>query len=461
MSNKNDKIVTPEEDSNKIVTVLRYQPHNSQRKVHESKARFKIICAGRRAGKSLLCSADVISRCLSGKYDEHSTIAWIAPTLNVAQRGVDAIKLITKDAPNLIKWYKSSPVSATFPNGVKILFLSADNEDSLRGYGFDHLVIDESDFLPNYLWTDVIRPSLADKKGSLMAISTPRAKNTFFYNLYHQGLSGEHNHIESFHFPSSSNPLMTVDEINDARKTLPETTFKREYLAEWTDTGGEVFANIDKCIYHDVKQNCNCNSNTVLGIDLAKHLDFTVIIALCAKCRKIKFIKRFNDLDWTLQKNIIKTVYMNTTTPNVILDTTGIGDVVYDDLLSEGLKITPFRFNNSNKQQLINNLRLQIMEGSIKWNSRLDNANILKHELECYEVQETRTGLITYNARSGVDIHDDCVIALALACNGLSSFISPIVCQDEKEDKGSFLENFVETDDRVFDFGDSNQVFFN
>ena len=455
--NMNDnKIVTSKENNNKNVMVLRYQPHKCQKEVHESDARWKIICAGRRFGKSLLCAADIINRCLSGKYTEFDQIAWIAPTNGVAQRGVEAFKLIVQDSPNIITWYKSAPVTATFINGVKVVFLSADNPDSLRGFGFSHIVIDEADYLDPLLWDAVIRPSLADKKGSMIAISTPRAKGTFFHKLYLQGLTGEYDYIKSFHFPSSVNPLIDKQEIEDARKTIPEKIFQREYLAEFTDTGGAVFQNIDKCIYQS-NDNCTCKSNTILGIDLARHADWTVITALCAKCKKVKFIERFNNIDWTIQKDIIKRIYLQTETPTIYMDTTGVGDVVYDNLVSEGLKINPFHFSNSSKQKLINNLKLIIMEGGVSWNGKMENADILRYELECYEVQETRTGLITYNGRTGVN--DDCVIALALACNGLSSFISPIVCPKETKKANDFTMHFVEVDNS-FDFGDNNQVFF-
>jgi len=460
MSDKNvtnDKNVTQDLSSDKAV--LRYKPHAAQKKVHESKARFKIICAGRQSGKSILCGADVISRCLSGKYNEHSTIAWVAPTLNTAKRGVDALKLITKECPDLITWYKSAPITATFPNGVKILFLSADNEDGLRGYSFDHVIIDEADFLADYLWDDVLRAALAANKASLMAISSPRARGTWFHKLYMQGIAGNDKSIESFNFPSSANPKLTKEELDKIKQSTPEMIFRREYLAEWTDSGGEVFQKIERCLYKDHSEDCKCNSNTILGLDLGKEVDFTVIVGLCAKCRHIKFIKRFNDIDWEIQKQMIKNVYISTDTPTVIMDSTGVGNAIYDGLTSIGVKITPFHFSNSSKQQLINNLRIHIMEGNIKWRADLENANILRHELECYEVQETRTGLITYNARQGVDIHDDTVIALALACNGLSSFISPIVCPKEEKVANDFTMNFVEVDNS-FDFCDNNQVFF-
>lgn len=441
-------------NSNKKQYILRYKPHEEQKKVHQSNARFKIICAGRRGGKSLLCAGDIINRALSGKYNHLDSIGWVSPTLQVSQRGVEAFKLITQECPDIITWYKSAPVSATFINGVKVVFLSADNEDGLRGWGWNHLVIDEANFLPDYLWDSVIRPSLADKKGTLMAISSPRAKNTFFHKLYLDGLNPELDYIESFHFPSSANPLMTKEEIEQARMSTPESVFRQEYLAEFPDGGGEVFAGIDKCI--DEGQ-CNCNTNTEIGIDLARHVDFTVLTSICSKCNRIKNITRFNDLDWTIQKARIKSVYINTETPTITMDTTGLGDVVYDDLRAEGLKIIPFKFNNTNKQQLINNLRLQIMEGNIKWNKDLENAAILKHELECYEVQQTKTGLITYNGRS--NCHDDCVISLALAVNRLKSFIHPIINVEDDEAPKDFMRDFEEVDNS-YDWGESNATFF-
>ena len=464
-SKEYDTAVTTNEDSvtnsNVKKCVLRYKPHKEQEKVHRSNARFKIICAGRRAGKTMLVAADMINRIMSGihKYNSHSTLGWIAPTLQMSQRGVDAFKLITKDCPELIEWRKSAPITATFVNGVKVVFLSADNEDSLRGYGWDHLVIDEANYLPDYLWDAVIRPSLADKKGSLMAISTPRAKNTFFHNLYLQGLQEGNDYIQAFHFPTITNPIIDESEINEARKTLPEKIYIREFLAEFTDDGGDVFSGIENCVDDN---HCNCKeSDIILGTDLAKHSDFTVCLALCQKCGRIKSIERFNDLDWPTQKKLIKNVYIDNKNRSpqttMVIDSTGIGDVIYDDLKSEGVNVFPFKFNNTSKQHIINNLRLMIMEGRVKWNRNLRNAEILKLELECYETQSTRTGLITYNARNGMN--DDTVIALALAVSRLPKYISPKVETKEDKEEYNFLEHFEEIDNR-YDWGEGNATFF-
>jgi hypothetical protein len=197
--------------------ILRYKPHPAQKLIHEDTHRFKIICMGRRSGKTLSISSDLINRCLSKtyNYNQYNDLAWIAPTFAMTQRGVDAIRNITRDAPQIVKITNTFPTTATFINGVKVKFLSADNPDALRGYGFTHIVIDEADFIADYLWTDVLRPSLADKKGSMIAISTPKKKGSWFHNLYLRGLKEDEN-VKSFHNPSSCNPYLDPKEIVEA-----------------------------------------------------------------------------------------------------------------------------------------------------------------------------------------------------------------------------------------------------
>jgi hypothetical protein len=217
-----------------------------------------------------------------------------------------------------------------------------------------------------------------------------------------------------------------------------------------------VFQGIDKCI---VDKPCQCQAPVILGIDLAKHEDFTVITSLCTKCFTVKDIWRFNQINWGEQKNMIKNVYIDSIMPQVIIDATGAGDVVYDDLVSMGMTVRPFKFSNSSKQAVINNLKLNIMGGKIKWPSQLKEAQMLKYELECYEVQQTKTGMTTYNAPLGC--HDDCVISLALAANGLKSFIHPNIAADETVESFDTMSNIGWSDnDNGYDFGDNNSVFF-
>lgn len=440
-------------------TILRYKPHQYQKLIHEDTHRYKIICAGRRFGKSLCICADFVNRCLSPQYNYNNLtqLAWIAPTHQMAQRGIDALKLITQDAPNIVSITKSFPTTATFINGVMIKFLSADNPDMLRGYGFSHVVVDEGDYIPDYMWFDVLQPALSDHQGSMIAISTPRNKGTWFHQLYSRGLQGDdlESKIKSFHFPSALNPYLPAEEVEEARLTLPERIFQREYLAEYTDTGGEVFQGIDKCIKS--KPFCTCKARDILGIDLAKHLDFTVIVKMCCACHRIKEIRRFNTISWDEQRKLIKNVYISSVSPVIYLDATGIGDVIYDDLASDGLNVVPIKISNTKKQHLISNLRLRIMEGDISWDEDLENAKILKHELECFAIEQTRTGQITYNAPNG--LHDDCVLALSFCVEGLTNYITPKTSDNDEDYVKSEEDMWHTTQEGNYDFGD-NATFF-
>jgi hypothetical protein len=431
--------------------VFSYQPYQKQLEIHQCNKRFKIICAGRRAGKTLSAAADMLNRCYSGMYDQYDDLAWIAPTFQIAERGLDAMKVVCKKNPEAMKINNTAPKTVTLLNGVRIKFLSSDSPDRLRGYGFKHIVVDEADYVDDYVWSDILRPALSDKQGTMTAISTPRRKGTWFNRLYLRG-NKENKLVQSFSMPSSENPYFPVSEFEEARMSLPEDTFKREYLAIYTDNEGEVFQNIDKCI-HDGE--CTCQAPEILGLDLAKHEDFTVITKICEKCQKIKEIHRWNNIDWTMQRQNIKNVYINSIAPIIYIDSTGIGDVIYDDLLSDGCKVKPFRFTNVSKQKLISNLRLLIMQGCIKWSSKLKYADMLQYELECYQIQETRTGMITYNAPSG--IHDDLVISLALGAQGLKHYIKPMM----PEHKEKSLECVLWTEQtNGYDFGDSEATLF-
>lgn len=434
--------------------VFSYVPYAKQLEIHQCKKRFKLICAGRRSGKTTLAIAELLSECYSGKYTKYDDIAWIAPTFQIAERGLDTMKKLCQKNPDAIKINNTAPKTITLLNDVRIKFLSADSPDRLRGYGFSLVVVDEADYIEDYVWTDVLRPALSDKQGKMIAISTPRRKGTWFHKLYLRGLE-ENRMAQSFHMASIENPYMSPEEIEEARLGLPEDSFLREYCAEYTDGTGEVFSGIDKCI---IEGECNCKSSDILGVDLAKHEDFTVITKLCEKCHRIKEMHRYNKVDWSMNRKYIKNVYINSITPVIYIDSTGLGDVIFDDLLTDGLNIRPYRFSNASKQKLINNLRLLIMQGSIKWSPDIENALMFKYELECYQIEKTKTGLITYNAPKG--IHDDCVISAALACQGLKHFVHPSGGITDTEKVRNEEDMWIESGGQGYDFGDGAETFF-
>lgn len=133
-----------------MAVTLNYQPHAAQRTIHEARGvRFRTVCTGRRFGKTLCLAAELLDR---GGCEQGGDYGWVAPTYSVADRGIEAFRTI---ADGFVKVVGQAPARVEFtgPAGpVRIWFLSADNPDNIRGYGFQGLVIDEAAAVPKKVW---------------------------------------------------------------------------------------------------------------------------------------------------------------------------------------------------------------------------------------------------------------------------------------------------------------------
>jgi len=135
--------------------------------------------------------------------------------------------------------------------------------ETLRGQLFDFIVIDEVASMRNFnvYFQEVVRPTLTDRKGQVMFISTPKGFN-HFYDLFNT----KDEDYKSFHFTSYDNPFIPKEEIDKAGKEIPEDRFAQEYLADFRKTEGLVYKEFDRT-RHVSTTNPVSVSDTILGID--------------------------------------------------------------------------------------------------------------------------------------------------------------------------------------------------
>jgi hypothetical protein len=198
-----------------------------QSKAWSDSHRFKVICAGRRSGKSTFAQLTVIN------WARQEGLYWIvAPTYAQAKQihwqGIQHYipqKLISKK--------NETELSIEFINGAKIQLKSAENPDSLRGVKLRGLVVDEVASIRNWkwLWQEVLRPTLTDYEAPAIFIGTPKGFNHFF-ELYEEGQKVD-SIYKSFRFNSYENPYIPRQEIDQARKELTEDNFQQEYMADF------------------------------------------------------------------------------------------------------------------------------------------------------------------------------------------------------------------------------------
>ena len=366
------------------------RPHTNQAKVLNSKARFKVLMSGRRWGKSLICQVITCLESMQGK-----RVAYITPTYLLAKAFFDELALLM---PANVAIPNRSDLTFKLITGGSIRFFTGERLDNLRGLKFHYVIIDEASFIPNLEdgWNNAIRPTLTDYQGKAIFLSTPKGKN-FFYSLYLKGIDPSPE-WESFKFSSYDNPHISDDEIDSARLALPEVVFEQEYMANPAENSANPFGSkeILKCVSAISDQNVKC-----YGIDLAKYSDWTVIIGLDNNGNVAHF-ERFQS-DWASTQNKIRQL----SKAPMLIDSTGVGDPVVEQLQREGLAIEGFKFTSQSKQELMLGLQVAIHQEKIHY-----PAGMIQEELEIFEYQYSANG-VKYSAPSG--FHDDCVMALALA----------------------------------------------
>ena len=315
-----------------------------------------------------------------------------------------------------IKGGGSIPRYASIRGGYsKCHFLTADKPDPIRGYGFTGIVIDDAPFIKKTTWEYVIRPTLAQTMGWAALVGTPKGRNWFHEEDQKSKTQADH---ESFHFPSNENPYFPQSEWELLQNEMPADVFRQEYMAEFLEDSAGVFKGLTHCL-NITGEFCKCGGHKIIGVDLAKHVDYTVLIAICPRCGCCSAFERFNRIDWPLQKARIAD-FAKKNKGRIIIDATGVGDPIYDDLRGAGIIIDPFKFTEQSKRQIVQGLMVAIEQRMVSWPAEW---NILTEELERYEYQIGPTGKMSYNAPDG--FHDDCVMALALAVSGIHGYIRP------------------------------------
>jgi phage FluMu gp28-like protein len=361
------------------------EPHINQQVILDNSARFRVVMCGRRFGKSELSQIEIISEALRGRF-----VAYITPTYKLAKTFFEKLTQIVPFPAN------KSELIIQFPTGGMVEFFTGERLDNLRGRKFHLVVIDEASFIPNLEdgWLNSIRPTLTDYKGRALFLSTPKGKN-YFYSLFMKN-DGD---WKSFKFTTYDNPYIDKTEIDDARSQLPSAVFEQEYMANPMENASNPFGSqhIQECVGE-----LSNKTTKYIGIDLAKSFDYTVIIGLDDNGH-VSYFERFQ-MDWKQTKEKILT--LNRSIP-ILIDSTGVGDAITEDLQRTFQNMTGFKYTAHSKQQLMELLASAIQQKQIRFPK-----GYIKDELDIFEYEFTKSG-VRYNAPTG--FHDDCVNALALA----------------------------------------------
>lgn len=213
--------------------------HSEQKKVIASNARYKIVRAGRRSGKSMLQIEDMAYTAIKEK---DSPVFYIAPT-QIQSRAIiwESLKsrLASISEVNESRMEMKVP---TVDGGYSVITVAGwENRENFRGRKAKKIYFDELDTMKDFFigWQEIFRPALTDLKGEAMFSGTPKKENPNLRRLEKVAL--EDDDYEAFSFRTEDNPYIPKEEIDKARAELDNGTFRQEYLAEYVDNQGSLF----------------------------------------------------------------------------------------------------------------------------------------------------------------------------------------------------------------------------
>lgn len=215
--------------------MIRYVPHAGQHEFHESDARFKVLIARARFGKSLAAARDMLPDVLAG-----STRGWLAGPLYPLSR--PEFRTLRSDLRASLRAAPAGPSTEhqhICAWGSTIECHSTRMPESLLAEEIDWLILCEAAHMDRDTWERYLRARLATRLGRVVVPTTPRGRN-WVHDLYERGRLGQGGWA-SFKFATWQNPKILAAEIDDARATLPADTFDEQYGGEFSASAGRVY----------------------------------------------------------------------------------------------------------------------------------------------------------------------------------------------------------------------------
>lgn len=377
------------------ITVSMPPLYAKQRDAFFCDARYSVTEAVTKGGKTVGAIVWQASRVLGDR--EGRNHWWVAPVYPQAAIAYRRAKRMFRGLHD----HNDTDMRLTFRNGVSWWFKTGEKPDNLYGEDVFSAVIDEFTRCREESW-HAVRSTLTATRGPVRMIGNVKGRGNWGYKIARMAEQGAEGY--AYHKITADDAVsagvLSRDEIEDARKALPEAVFRELYYCEPSDDEGNPFGiqHIAACV-----QPMSGGDPVAFGVDLAKSQDWTVVCGIDRNglvCR----LDRWQGVSWPETKRRILAEVNGWPT---LIDSTGVGDPILDDLCRVRPNIRGFKFTSGSKQPLMEGLAVAIQSRSVGFPD-----GWLRRELEVFEYEYTRTG-VRYTAPAG--LHDDGVCALALA----------------------------------------------
>lgn len=402
------------------------EPTSYQIDYLKSKKRFAILVWHRRARKTRTALNKQVMRIFQRK--EQGVCYYVLPTYRQAKQVVFDALINDHVPPELYHKKNDSELAIYYKNGVIQRFIGAEDYDKHRGTNPFDVVFDEFSEQPEEIWTAIFQPVLMENGGTATFVFTPKGKN-HSWKLVQLAKDNTTDWFSSIKNVKDTS-VFSEEELMEIRRNTPQSLYEQEYMCSFVEGAGQFFRRVRQNLY-PIDKILSTYGDFQIGVDLAKYQDWTVITPFNLNTFLVYPQERFNQVDWNLQKARIEASARRFNDALIWPDSTGVGDPIVEDLRSRGLRIggedrEGFKFNETSRANLLNNLAILLEQDKIK----IPEDEGLIAELESFRYEMTERGKTKVTVPSGMT--DDRVMSLALAVHGVTTPVRPNIHQLSK-----------------------------
>jgi len=403
-----------DEPSHFVEHYLGEEPFDYQKDFMDHPSKRKAFISGRRVGKSRTASWLALWKAIT--YNK----AEVLITAKAQRQSMELFNQIQSEMRGSPipeeQWgvVRSTRTEINFDNGSRIISLPVGRDGSnIRGYGAreNMIIVDEAAFIRDSIFQEVLSPMMAVGDGTFILLSTPFGKKGYLYERYND------DRWHTLQVPSSANPMIDDEFIEEQRENLTNTQFKQEILGQFVESASSFFTREElmNCARESVRRSSDI---TFLGVDLASTGgDASVYVSIDDE-GNVFDIEHTSNMPMTDAMGRIRELDGYYDYTRIMVDSTSLGQGTVDQVReSLGNKVEGFKFTNEKKQSLYNTLKNELQSGSIAFEYIPGKNDMPGNKMmnQCLDLEYSYTSTGRMKISHPPNGHDDFSDALALA----------------------------------------------
>lgn len=376
-----------------------------------------VLAWSRQSGKSVFLEFC----CIYFLLKKWANIGYITPQFAHSRKVYsDIIKIL--EPTGLIKTANASTLQIELINGNRLSFFSAESPTAIRGNSFRGLVVvDEAAFVADTtsdgqdFFNSILMPTCKAYKPKVIYASTPLAKSGTFYTKFMRGQEGHPhtdtpNKVYSIKATIYDDSLITEEEIEEIKNSIPEASFKREFMVEFMDNAMSAFT--DYTDKFTLKKQIDFNQPLWIGVDFHSVGSDSTIVSLINAENDVWQIEIKGGLD-AQYRQIANILDKCKKLVIAYMESNSIGEVMLNEvkkLTKQRSKVIEWCTTNESKEIQVGLVQTHLTKDMMHF----EEANKqLKNQFDTFSYSISKTRKITYAALSGH--HDDRVLSLMIA----------------------------------------------